>query len=464
MRKRVYGGTLALAPPVVGAGEGVLLIEAGYDAQNPTYRGGGAIAGDALTAFTRVKWAAENLASAPDVWNIPNQATNDTYKLARYVKPGVYNLTSAFFATGCGTFALPMQTIWASIQAQLRTDWGDGSSSVQVGALSNLTVQRTNYLKLWWQNTTEAPYYQKDVNPLDEDIHPAGIALMGLIAEANRGASSAWATMADQIWAYLHDNWLPKWRSRLPSNWNAAQGIADIGSSVPWVKKQDENTLGAYLAHTLFMARMATLRGHSDATMYQAAHDTVMTAAYDIATYPHDSSHSGGLYRWSTPDGEGRMWATHLYTSPTSRAGQCVYASEFLSDLAIMYPLTPHIIDATDIARYSRTLRHGFFKVSAASITSADSVTSQGYSYASIAQDTTITTIEGPQFVADVNYRGPMDNGKYSYHACLLADAYTGLSQAHIQAMYAARHGSSMEPYSLGLTAPVLYRAWRAQA
>jgi hypothetical protein len=127
--------------------------------------------------------------------------TGDTYDLGRAGGDYVESLLMAFRATGDVRFLDRVYDLSERARGSLRDAWLDGSTD--------------GYTSWIWQiDPTNATYYGKDTNWLDESISSGNAALWAWALHANRGLDPRYGVAADFWRNWLENQFLAKWYAR----------------------------------------------------------------------------------------------------------------------------------------------------------------------------------------------------------------------------------------------------------
>lgn len=127
--------------------------------------------------------------------------TGDTYDLGRAGGDYVESLIMAFRATGDVRFLDRVYDLSERARGSLRDAWLDGSTD--------------GYTSWIWQiDPTNATYYGRDTNWLDESISSGNAALWAWALHANRGLDPRYGVAADFWRNWLETQFLAKWYAR----------------------------------------------------------------------------------------------------------------------------------------------------------------------------------------------------------------------------------------------------------
>lgn len=138
-------------------------------------------------------------------------AAGDAYELGRTGGDYTEALVMAFRATGDVVFLERVYDLGQRARASLRDAWLDGT-----------TDGYTSWL--WRADPSNATYYGKDTNWLDESISSGNAALWAWTLHANRSLDPRYAEAADFWRDWLENHFLAKWYARVGGNpltaWN----------------------------------------------------------------------------------------------------------------------------------------------------------------------------------------------------------------------------------------------------
>jgi hypothetical protein len=149
--------------------------------------------------------------SASEVLANNAMTTGDAYELGRTGGDYIESLLMAFRATGDVRFLDRVYELSERARGSLRDAWLDGT-----------TDGYTSWL--WLIDPTNATYYGKDINWLDESISSGNAALWAWALHANRGLDPRYGVAADFWRNWLENQFLAKWYARAGGNpltaWN----------------------------------------------------------------------------------------------------------------------------------------------------------------------------------------------------------------------------------------------------
>lgn len=127
--------------------------------------------------------------------------TGDTYDLGRAGGDYIESLLMAFRATGDVRFLDRVYDLSERARGSLRDAWLDGTTD--------------GYLSwIWLIDPTNATYYGRDTNWLDESISSGNAALWAWALNANRGLDPRYGVAADFWRNWLENHFLAKWYAR----------------------------------------------------------------------------------------------------------------------------------------------------------------------------------------------------------------------------------------------------------
>ncbi len=139
--------------------------------------------------------------NASDVLADNAMTGGDSYELGRTGGNYIEALFMAFRATGEKQFLDRIYDLTELGRGSLRDAWLDGT-----------TDGYTSWL--WLADPTNATYYGKDTNWLDESISSGNVALWTWVLNANRGLDSRYGPAADFWRDWLENQFLAKWYAR----------------------------------------------------------------------------------------------------------------------------------------------------------------------------------------------------------------------------------------------------------
>lgn len=137
--------------------------------------------------------------------------TGDAYDLGRGGGDYVESLLMAYRATGDVRFLNRVYDLSEMARGSLRDAWLDGTTDGYLGWL-------------WLIDPSNATYYGRDTNWLDESISSGNAALWAWALHANRGLDPRYGVAADFWRNWLENHFLAKWYARAGGNpltaWN----------------------------------------------------------------------------------------------------------------------------------------------------------------------------------------------------------------------------------------------------
>ena len=127
--------------------------------------------------------------------------TGDSYELGRDGGNYIEALLMAYRATGDVQFLERVYQLSELARGSLRDAWLDGTTDGYTAWI-------------WLADPTNATYYGKDTNWLDESISSGNAALWAWALHANRGLDPRYAAAADFWRGWLENHFLAKWYAR----------------------------------------------------------------------------------------------------------------------------------------------------------------------------------------------------------------------------------------------------------
>lgn len=246
--------------------------------------------------------------------------TGDAYDLGRAGGDYIESLLMAFRATGDVRFLNRVYDLSERARGSLRDAWLDGS-----------TDGYTSWI--WLIDPSNATYYGRDTNWLDESISSGNAALWAWALHANRGLDPRYGVAADFWRNWLENHFLAKWYARAGGNPLVAWNTPYAAFYKPDTEPRSANWR---LAHYLWR-----LTGN---TFYRDRETQIVA---ELAGANHLNPAHPQAYRWTKE------------TNPSSVNWQPVnYANYYMRVVLEMnYEGMPFFSSAVEMRRFAATFR-----------------------------------------------------------------------------------------------------------
>lgn len=247
-------------------------------------------------------------------------AAGDAYELGRTGGDYTESLVMAYRATGDVVFLERVYDLSQRARASLRDAWLDGT-----------TDGYTSWL--WRVDPTNATYYGKDTNWLDESICSGNAALWAWVLHANRTLDPRYAAAADFWRDWLENHFLAKWYARAGGNPLTAWNTPYAAFYKPDTEPRSANWR---LAHYLWLV--------TGNTFYRDRETQIVA---ELAGANHLNPVKPQAYRWTKE------------TAPTSVNWQPVnYANYYMrAVLEMNLEGMPFFSSAAEMKRFASTFR-----------------------------------------------------------------------------------------------------------
>ncbi len=246
--------------------------------------------------------------------------TGDAYDLGRFGGDYIEALIVAYRATGDKRFLDRVYELTQLARGSLRDAWLDGT-----------TDGYTSWL--WLIDPTNATYYGKDINWLDESITSGNVALWTWALDRNRGLDSRYGPAADFWRDWLENNFLAKWYARAGGNPLTAWNTPFAAFYKPDCEPRSANWR---LAHYLWLV--------TGNTFYRDRQDQIVT---ELAGANHVNPAHPSAMRWTKE------------TDPASTNWQPVNYANYYMRAVIEMNLEgmPYFSDPVNMKRFAGTWR-----------------------------------------------------------------------------------------------------------
>ena len=215
--------------------------------------------------------------------------SGDSYTTGRDGGNYVEALLMALRATGDRQFLDRVYTLTEEARTKLRDPWLNGTTDGYSAWL-------------WLADSTNATYYGKDTNWLDESITSGNVALWAYAFQLNRGVDPKFATAADFWKGWLETQFLAKWYHRANGDSLGAWNTPYLAFYKPDVEPRSANWRLAYY--------MWKLTGNA---FYKSRTDEIV--AQLTAAQVSNPSHPGA-FRWAQQlDPSTQIWMATNYAN-----------------------------------------------------------------------------------------------------------------------------------------------------